>query len=91
MTATTDSVDGKPYDDQFDIVANQEAQAICGCGDPVVLYEGYWHHVYNPALTGTDDHDAHPDHNIVPNPGYDPAEDPSRDRDADFAETAAAR
>lgn len=94
MTATTDPVDDKPYDDAFDIVANQEAQSHCGCGDPVVLYEGEWYHVYNPALTGTGDHDAHPDGDIVPNPGYDPADDPSRDLDevdATSAATAAAR
>ncbi|HEU0130800.1 MAG TPA: hypothetical protein VFQ85_07395 [Mycobacteriales bacterium] len=84
MTVTADpAVADDRYDDDLDIVANQQAQSHCGCGDPVVLYEGEWFHVYNPALTGTDDHDAHPEGEIVPNPGYDPASDPSRLDDAD--------
>lgn len=87
MTTTTEPVVGKPYDDRFDIVANQEAQSHCGCGDPVVRYEGEWYHVYNPALTGNDDHDAHPDGEVIPNPDYDPADDPSRDDDEPAADT----
>jgi hypothetical protein len=32
----------------------------CGCGEPITWYEDSWHHLYNPELRGTDDHDAAP-------------------------------
>jgi hypothetical protein len=45
---------------RHDIVDGQDGEDVCGCGDPVVRYEDEWFHVYNPRLTGTDDHDARP-------------------------------
>lgn len=45
---------------RFDIVADQDGQDFCGCGGPIVHFRGEWLHVYNPYLTGTDDHDARP-------------------------------
>jgi hypothetical protein len=33
---------------------------VCGCGEPITMYDGYWLHIYNPELRGTDDHDAQP-------------------------------
>lgn len=35
--------------------------AVCGCGEPITLFEGAWLHIINPELRGTDDHDAEPD------------------------------
>lgn len=34
--------------------------ATCGCGYGITYFEGAWLHVFNPELTGTDDHDAEP-------------------------------
>lgn len=33
----------------------------CGCGQPIALHDGEWLHVYNPELTGADDHEARPE------------------------------
>ncbi|MBB2914876.1 hypothetical protein FHS43_006188 [Streptosporangium becharense] len=46
--------------DLAEIVAGQGRVDWCGCGEPITEYDGEWLHVYNPALTGADDHDAHP-------------------------------
>lgn len=46
--------------DYSDVVAGQGDVADCGCGWPITEYDGEWLHIFNPALTGTDDHDARP-------------------------------
>lgn len=33
----------------------------CGCGEDITWYDGEWMHIANPALRGTDDHQAEPD------------------------------
>ncbi|WP_158578436.1 hypothetical protein [Spongiactinospora rosea] len=43
-----------------DIVDGQGEVTWCGCGEPITEYYGEWLHVYNPALTGANDHDAEP-------------------------------
>ncbi|MFF5265125.1 hypothetical protein ACFY4C_40095 [Actinomadura viridis] len=45
---------------RYEVVDGLEGEDTCGCGDPIVRYNDEWFHVYNPALTGTDDHDARP-------------------------------
>lgn len=47
-------------EDLAGIVEGQGPVTYCGCGEPITEYEGEWLHIYNPALTGADDHDAHP-------------------------------
>lgn len=42
------------------LVVGQGATTDCGCGWPITQYDGVWLHVYNPELTGCDDHDAQP-------------------------------
>lgn len=32
----------------------------CGCGEEITWYDGEWLHIANPALRGTDDHNAEP-------------------------------
>jgi hypothetical protein len=46
--------------DSLDVTEGIEAHEICGCGEPIALYEGEWMHVYNDQLRGTGDHDAAP-------------------------------
>ncbi|MFI9558851.1 hypothetical protein [Nonomuraea endophytica] len=46
--------------DLADLIEGQGAVDICGCGYEITEYEGGWLHIINPALAGTDDHDAHP-------------------------------
>lgn len=56
---------------QRNVVEGQGPTSICGCGWPVTYYEDCWMHVFNPELTGTDDHDANgPDRllHAVPEP-----------------------
>lgn len=49
----------EPYD-PADVIDGIEQQETCSCGEPIVLYDGDWLHLYNPELTGADDHDASP-------------------------------
>src|SRR5690606_6416056 len=43
-----------------DLVDGQGRVEVCTCGQPITEYEGRWLHVYNPELTGADDHEARP-------------------------------
>lgn len=43
-----------------ELVDGQGPVDWCGCGEPMTEYDGVLLHVYNPALTGADDHDASP-------------------------------
>jgi hypothetical protein len=43
-----------------EVVAGQGETTDCGCGWPITVYDGEWMHVFNPALTGSDDHDPEP-------------------------------
>jgi hypothetical protein len=51
----------RAMDDSLEVTDGIEAYDVCGCGDPIALYDGQWTHVYNDRLRGTDDH--------VPAPG----------------------
>lgn len=51
--------------------ASEEAET-CSCGEPITFYDGEWLHIFNPALRGTDDHDAKPGSGY-----YEPQEDES--------------
>lgn len=59
---TPDQTNDAPteLDHLAEIVDGQGRVEWCGCGEPMTEYEGEWLHVYNPALTGADDHDASP-------------------------------
>jgi hypothetical protein len=46
--------------DSLDVTDGIDAHEICGCGEPIALYEDRWLHVYNDELRGTGDHDAAP-------------------------------
>jgi len=45
---------------QEQVVEGQGETTDCGRGWPITVYDGQWLHVFNPALTGCDDHDAAP-------------------------------
>ena len=60
MSQDTDQATG--HEQYGDLIAGQGATADCGCGWPITDYDGEWLHVFNPELTGSDDHDARPDH-----------------------------
>ena len=46
--------------DLADLIEGQGDIDICGCGYEITEYNGEWLHIINPALAGTDDHDAQP-------------------------------
>lgn len=58
----SETVDGTSIgqDDPADAADAREQQDTCRCGEPIVLYNGDWLHLYNPELTGANDHDASP-------------------------------
>jgi hypothetical protein len=43
-----------------DVAEGAGPDDVCGCGEPITMYDGAWLHIFNPELRGTDDHDAHP-------------------------------
>jgi hypothetical protein len=47
-------------EDSLDVTEGIEEHGVCGCGEPIALYDGRWMHVYNDELRGTDDHTASP-------------------------------
>lgn len=47
-------------EDALDVTEGIEEHGTCGCGEPMVFWEGSWHHVYNDQLRGTDDHEPTP-------------------------------
>lgn len=51
---------GQARADALEVVDGIDAHDTCGCGEPIVSYEGVWHHVYNDRLRGTDNHNAAP-------------------------------
>ena len=55
-----DGIGIEPGSDRADVAGSIEQQGTCGCGEPIVLCDGEWLHLYNPELTGADDHDASP-------------------------------
>jgi len=42
------------------VVEGQGETTDCGCGWPITVHDDEWMHVYNPRLTGSDDHDPRP-------------------------------
>lgn len=44
--------------DYSEMIVGQGRTGVCGCGYPATEYDGGILHIFNPALCGTDDHDA---------------------------------
>jgi hypothetical protein len=38
----------------------RQAEEWCGCGEPIIMYDGEWLHLYSPEVTGAYDHNARP-------------------------------